>query len=75
MSSDELRILADNDQDRAEARVWWRESSNSDKMHVWREIQRHYEDPAVEIMSRFAQLAFAEMVSELGFDGGKGCES
>ena len=54
------RIIADNDQDVAHLLDWWRESSTADKLVVLAAIQRLYDDPVMEIVSRFAQLAFAQ---------------
>lgn len=56
-----LRVISDNEQDRAECRRWWAEATTEDKLRVWHAIQQEYADPVLEIMSRFAQLAFAEM--------------
>lgn len=63
------RITADNDQDREMCKQWWRETSAADKIRVWNLIQQNHADPVMEIMSRFAQLAFGEMVAELGIGG------
>lgn len=64
-----LRLIAANDQDREAVAEWWREATTEDKLAVWGCIQHTYTDPVMEVMSRFAQLAFSEMaVSE---DGGK----
>lgn len=56
-----LRIIAANEQDRAEFADWWRDSTAEDKATVWEAIQRRYDDPVMEIVSRLAQLAFAEL--------------
>lgn len=64
-----LRIIGDNEQDRAMAEQWWKESSIEDTMRVWNQIQRKYPDPVMEIMSRFAQIAFGEMFEKLGLPG------
>lgn len=53
-------IGADNDQDQAECDAWMRESSDREKMCVWMAIQRQYKDPVMELISRFAQLAFGQ---------------
>lgn len=58
------RILADNDQDLEHARKWFREATNADLIRVWKAIQQKYDDPALEVMSRLAQLKFAEMLLE-----------
>ena len=55
------RIGADNDQDRMEMREWWASATVHEKLRVWGCIQRKHDNPTTEIMSRFAQLAFAEM--------------
>lgn len=59
------RLISDNDQDRADCERWWRESTEQEKLRVWALIQRPYDDPAMECMSRFAQLAFAEMAERM----------
>ena len=71
MDSMLARIGADNDQDREAARKWMREASNAEKLAVWMTIQKPYADPAMEVMSRFAQLAFGEMLTEIGGTNGK----
>lgn len=55
------RIVSDNDQDLAACEQWWREASDNAKMQVLHCITRKYDDPAMEVMSRFAQLAFGQM--------------
>lgn len=59
------RIIAANDQDERECDEWMRESSDAEKMNVWLLIQRKYDDPAMECMSRFAQLAFAQSLARV----------
>lgn len=63
---DFLRLIAYNEQDRAEGLQWWRESSTAEKMAVWEMIQRPFSNPIMEIMSRLAQLAFTEMAEREG---------
>jgi hypothetical protein len=60
------RITAENDQDRANMRQWWKETSPETKMMIWDYIQQKFPDPVAEIVSRFAQLAFAEALIEYG---------
>ena len=62
MKSPLARLISDNEQDRAECLAWWKSASDDDKLRVWEAIQRRYADTAMEIMSRLAQLKFAEMV-------------
>lgn len=59
------RITADNDQDQAECDAWMRETSDAGKLAVWLAIQREYKDPVMEIISRFAQLAFAQSLGRV----------
>lgn len=59
--ADVLKLIADNEQDRAGCWEWYRTASVEEKLAVWTTIQRSYDDLAMEIMSHFAQLAFAEM--------------
>ena len=59
------RIISDNDQDRAACRQWFAEATEAAKMTVWMAMQLHHDDPVSEIVSRFAQLAFAEMFVEM----------
>lgn len=61
-----LRITGDNDQDRAACETWWAETTASEKFAVWQVIVKKYDDPAMEVMSRFAQLMFCEMVEKHG---------
>lgn len=61
-----LRLVSDNEQDRAMAEKWWRESSKEDKLAVLGKITQHYDDVAMELMSRFAQLAFSDMLEKFG---------
>jgi hypothetical protein len=65
-SNDQLLALLGSytDQDRCDADEWWRTATLADKLRVWDRIQAKYDDPAMEIMSRFAQLAFAEMAQK-----------
>jgi hypothetical protein len=50
---------------RAACREWWEKSTTEEKMLVWDRIQvPHPNDPVAEIVTRFAQLAFAEMAAE-----------
>ena len=58
------KIIHDNEQDQGEMESWWRESSDADKLTVWDCIQHYYSDPVMEIMSRFAQVAFGTMVEK-----------
>lgn len=60
------QLISDNEQDRAEGEQWWRESSLDSKLAVLRCITREYDDPAMEVMSRFAQLSFCRFIEELG---------
>jgi hypothetical protein len=60
------KIISDNEQDRAACEQWWRDSSTADKILVWLEIQKPHKDTAKELVTRFAQLAFAEMVEKFG---------
>lgn len=68
-----LKITSDNDQDQAECDEWMRESDDAERLAIWQAIQRPYADPVMEILSRFAQLAFAQSVERVfgGKDGGK----
>jgi hypothetical protein len=61
-----LKIIADNDQDRAAAIQWWRETPEAGKLAVWSDIQRQARqpDPVASVVGRFAQLAFAELAAE-----------
>lgn len=56
-----MRLISDNDQDLAACQEWWMTASDEAKNTVWSIIQTHYNDPAMEVMSRFAQLAFTQM--------------
>lgn len=57
-------ILADNDQCIEHGRAWFRQATNADLMRVWQAIQREYKDPALEVMSRMAQIKFCELLAE-----------
>lgn len=57
-----LRIASDNEQDRAACRTWWAEATEADKLAVWGAIQEPQADPVWEVVTRFAQLAFGEMM-------------
>lgn len=58
-------LQSQTDQDWAECREWFQEASNQDLLDVWMAIQRENDDPAMEIMSRLAQLKFSEMYLKL----------
>jgi hypothetical protein len=61
-----LRILSDQDQDAAMCQTWWDEASEADKLAIWMHIQQDFthlnDGNCTEIMSRFAQLAFCQML-------------
>jgi hypothetical protein len=59
-----MRFIAGNEQDRAECEEWFREATHETKKDVWGVIQRPYRDPRMEVMARFAQLAFGEMIEK-----------
>ncbi len=65
MSTELLQVISDNDQDLAACREWLAQASENDLLRVWDVIQRVYDDPAMEAMSRFAQLALAELLVEM----------
>lgn len=56
------KITGDNDQERAACDEWIRTASSEEILVVWLRIQRPCPDAVDEIISRFAQLAFAETV-------------
>lgn len=58
-------VTADNDQDREAAKQWMRQATLRDRFLVWTRIQQEYTDPVDEIVSRFAQLAFGEIMAEV----------
>ena len=60
------RLVSDNEQDRANCREWWRQATPAAKMLVWDEIQKEHDDPVKEVVTRFAQLAFGEMMESEG---------
>ena len=55
-----VKLQADHDQDIAAGRQWWIDSTLAEKFAVWDCIQKPYNDPAMEVMSRFAQLAYTQ---------------
>ena len=59
-----FKLISDNEQDRAACHQWWREASDVDKLDIWNLIQKTYDDPAMEIMSRFAHLAFCDIAEK-----------
>lgn len=61
-----LQIDADTVRDIAAMEMWWKSSSNEDRLRVWKAIQQKFDDPVMEIVSRFAQVAFSECVGRLG---------
>lgn len=61
MQKDYLKIVHLNEQDRANCQLWWDNTTTEEKLEVWALIQTNYDDPAMEIMSRFAQLSFSDM--------------
>ncbi len=68
MTSNLLKLMSDADQDRAALETWWRSHTDEDKLRVWMAIQAEYPNPVMEIVSRFAQVAFTETTMRL--DGG-----
>lgn len=66
MSPSWLRLVSDNEQDRASAEKWWRETPDADKCMVWDVIQKLGEaNPLMDLVSRFAQLGFAELCERM----------
>lgn len=61
-----LRLLADQDQDKAAMREWWLSESAESKLRVFQAIATSYDDPVMEVMSRFAQVAFFDAVQQYG---------
>lgn len=61
-----LVLLADQDQDKADLREWWLSESIESKMRLFRAITKAYDDPVMEVMSRFAQVAFFDAVQQYG---------
>ena len=59
-------MVSDNEQDRAQCLEWWQSATPGAKLAVLKRITAAYDDPALEVMSRFAQLAFAEMIEKHG---------
>lgn len=55
-----IRLQSDIDQDCAACDEWWRDATLEDKFKVWDAIQAKHNDPVMEVVSRFAQLAFSE---------------
>lgn len=61
---DFLLIVSDNEQDRMHMLKWWKESTYEEKEAVWNAIQVQHDDPVQELVTRFAQVAFGEMVEK-----------
>lgn len=61
-----LAISATQDQDLEDAKRWWAETSEANKIRVWTKIQAAYDDPLMEIMSRFAQVGFTQVAMLCG---------
>lgn len=59
------RMLADTDQDMEHARKWFRKATADDLKRLWDAIQQDYDDPALEIMSRLAQIQYSELFAEI----------
>jgi hypothetical protein len=64
MANDLLALISDTEQDEAACREWWATATPAAKLRVWQAIQKEYKDPAMEVMSRFAQLAFSRAALE-----------
>ncbi len=64
MDRDLAQIVSDNEQDRVNMLKWWKENSLAVKMAVWKVIQIDNANPVEEIVTRFAQVAFAEMLEK-----------
>jgi hypothetical protein len=60
------RVQADNDQDMEQLAEWLREQSTEDLVWFWGIMNRKYDKPHTEVMTRFAILGFA-MVAEKVF--------
>lgn len=59
-----LQVVSANERDHAHALAWMMEASKEERYRVWMRIQEPCADVTAEIISRFAQLAFAEITVE-----------
>jgi len=64
MKNDLASLISDNEQDRAACAEWWANASLEAKQRVWDAIQIIHDDPAMEIVSCLAQVAFGAMVEK-----------
>lgn len=57
-----LRVLSENEQDRAACDAWFRDTSDDVRVALWLAIQRMCDDEnhVSQVIGRFAQLAFGE---------------
>jgi hypothetical protein len=62
----DARLISDNEQDRAAGEEWWKSSSKEVKLQVLQLITMPWKDPAMQVMSRLAQLAYGEMLERFG---------
>lgn len=60
-----LKLVHDNEQDQANAKLWWIQTPMNEKMLLWDEIQAMPDEGYAGVISRLAQLKFAELAEEL----------
>lgn len=65
MDREVLALLHENEQDEAQCLDWLRKSSPASIGKVWDVIVRHYDDDAMEVMSRFAQYGMTQAILRL----------
>lgn len=63
MERDLIKLIADNDQDRAACDKWMSQASPADVAAVWNMSQQDYKSPVMELLSRFASLAIGEAMA------------
>ena len=64
-----LKIISDNEQDKAECLSWFADSPLNHWLAVWMEIQKPTSNNVQQIIYRLAQLKFSEIIEEKIRDG------
>ncbi len=55
-------ISAEQEADTTRALSWWKNASEEDKILVWNQIQQESSEPVKEVIARFAQIGFTQIL-------------
>lgn len=64
MNPDMAKLISDNEQDQAHCASWWKTSTPAAKAAVILFVTKPQQDPLLEIVTRFAQLALGQILEK-----------